>query len=241
MIEFSKTSSPDQFEIRFSGQVSQSDYEQSLVPALEAALAENDDIRVLAILDDSFTGFDLGAAWADTKTGLSHWRGFERIAVASDVGWVRVGVRAMAPLFPCPIQVFALSEVEQARRWLRESLGAIHVTELGGTAVQVQVMGTVDRNDFEHAQEGLSAHVRKTGGLRLLLDLREFGGWEGISALGAHLNVARAHAGEAERIAMVGDKAWQHMAQRVASKVLKAETRFFEAAQYEAAKVWVAR
>ena len=88
-------------------------------------------------------------------------------------------------------------------------------------------------------RKGLSAHIEKHGGLRLLLDLREFDGWQSVSALGAHLNIARIHAGTAQRISLVGDRAWQHMAERAANKVLSAETEFFEAKQYGAAKTWL--
>ena len=239
MIELQQTSAPDQIEIRFSGHVSQSDYDSDLVPAIEKALTDCDQVRVLAIFDDGFKSFDMGAAWADTKMGLSHWRGFDRIAIATDSSWISIGTRALAPLFPCPVQVFSTSETEAARRWLRESLGSIHLTELGGKAIQLKLLGKLDPDAFRRAGEGLSAHIREHGGLRLMLDLREFDGWLGISALGAHLNVVRAHVGQAERIAMVGNKAWQHMAERAASKILSAETQFFDAENYEAAKAWL--
>jgi hypothetical protein len=45
-----------------------------------------------------------------------------------------------------------------------------------------------------------------------VLDLREFDGWAGLSALGDHLSLVREHYRVPERIAIVGDKAWQKMA-----------------------------
>jgi len=239
MIELQATSASDQIEIQFSGHVSQSDYESDLVPAIKKALTENDQVRVLAIFGEGFKSFDMGAVWADTKMGLSHWRGFDRIAIATDSSWISIGARALAPMFPCPVQVFSTSETEAARRWLRESLGSIHLTELGGKAIQLKLLGKLDPDAFRRAEDGLSAHLREHGGLRLMLDLREFDGWLGISALGAHLNVVRTNVGQAERIAMVGNKVWQHMAERAASKILSAETQFFEAEKYDAAKVWL--
>lgn len=239
MIDILTTSASDLIEIRLSGQITQPEYDAVIVPAIEKGLADHDRLRVLVLVDPGFTGVDMGAAWSDTKMGLSHWRGFDRIAVATDIGWMKVAVRAMAPVFPCPVQVFGATALDDARLWLRESLGTIHVTELGGAAVQIQLLGKLDPEAFARAQDGLSAHMRAHDGLRLLLDLREFDGWQGLSALAAHLQVARANVGAAERIALVGDKTWQRMAERVAARILDAETRFFEAGQFDAAKAWL--
>jgi hypothetical protein len=239
MIELLPTASTHQLEFRFAGKVTQSDYDAVLVPAVKEALGEHDRIRVLAIMDEDFTGFDMGAMWADTQMGLSHWRGFDRVAVVTGKNWMTVGVRAFAPLAPCPLKAFDLSETDEARRWLRESLGTVHLKELGGGAVQVQLLGKLDPEAIANASESLSAHIREHGGFRLLLDLREFEGWQGLSALGAHLGLVRDHSGDAQRIAVVGKKGWQHMAQRVAGQVLRAETQFFDADQFDAAKSWV--
>lgn len=239
MIELLQTDAEDQLEVKFSGDVRQSDYEQVLIPAVETALAEKDRIRILAIFDADFSGFDLGAAWADTRMGLSHWRGFDRVAVATDVGWIKIAMRAFAPVAPCPVQAFSLAEAGQARRWLRESLGSVHLTDIGGAAIQVQLLGQLDPEVINAAETRLAEHISERGGFRLLLDLRKFDGWQGLSALGAHFNLVRTHAGHADRIAVVGDKTWQHMGQRVAKQVLNVEARFFEPAQFDAARMWL--
>ncbi|MEP2027788.1 MAG: STAS/SEC14 domain-containing protein [Paracoccaceae bacterium] len=239
MIELLMTASTHQLEFRFSGRVTQSDYDEVVLPAVKEALGEHDRIRVLAIADEGFTGFDMGAVWADTRMGLSHWRGFDRIAVATDKDWMTVGTRAFALLAPCPLKAFSISETDEARRWLRESLGTVHLSELGGTAIQVRLLGKLDPEVLANASESLSAHIQEHGGFKLLLDLREFEGWQGLSALGAHLGLVRDHSDDAQRIAVVGKKSWQHMAQRVAGQVLRAETRFFDAEELDAAKAWV--
>jgi hypothetical protein len=241
MIEHLATRSPDQIEFRFSGDVKQSDYETTLIPAVETALETQDTIRILVIFDESFSGFDLGAAWSDTKMGLSHWRGFDRVAVATDLGWLKIAMQGFAPLAPCPVRSFPLDQADDARRWLRESLGAVHITDLGGRAIQVQLLGQLDPDAIRAAEGELDRHISERGGFRLLLDLREFDGWQGVSALGAHFHLVRTHAGDADRIAVVGDKTWQNMAQRMAGRILDVPTQFFEPAQMEAAKVWLAQ
>ncbi|MCG7521360.1 STAS/SEC14 domain-containing protein [Ruegeria sp. Ofav3-42] len=240
MITVHTDSDGAQIEVELSGEVTSADYSETLVPAIEAALTEHDSVRLLAIVQPEFKGYDLGAAWSDTKLGLSHWRGFDRIAVAADQGWVQTSIRLAAPILPCPVHVFELSEVEAARRWMRESLGAIHVTDLGGPCVQISLMGKLDPEEYKQAELDLDSVLASKDGFRLLIDLREFDGWQGLTAMAAHFRLARGHIGMLDRAAIVGDKAWQHLAQRIASHVLGARTQFFPSEDFDNAKSWLA-
>ncbi len=240
MITVHKNSDGALIEVELSGEVTSSDYSNTLVPAIEAALKDHDAVRLLIIVGPEFKGYDLGAAWEDTKLGLSHWRGFDRAAVVTDNTWVKTGVRLAAPLMPCPVQVFDMSDVEEARRWLRESLGAIHVIDLGGPCVQVSLMGKVDPEEYEQAEQELDKLLSERDGFRLLIDLREFDGWQGLTALAAHFRLARNHVGLLDRAAIVGDRAWQHIAQRVGRHVLGTRTEFFAPEEFENAKNWLA-
>lgn len=222
-----------------SGKIQSADYEDSLVPAIERALAEHDSIRMLVIAGDDFEGYDMGAAWADTKLGLSHWRGFDRVAVATDRSWMQTAIRMASPILPCPVQVFPAMQEEDARRWLRESLGAVHIIDLGGSVIQVQLLGDVDAAAYQKAEGVLDAKIHDNDGFRLLLDLTQFTGWQGISALSAHFSLAREHAPIAERVAILGNKNWQRLAERVGGAFLKADVRFFDEADANTAKNWL--
>ncbi|MEM1006076.1 MAG: STAS/SEC14 domain-containing protein [Pseudomonadota bacterium] len=227
-------------EVELSGQVTAADYATVLVPAIETALNQHDSVRLLAIVQPEFKGYDLGAAWSDTKLGLSHWRGFDRIAVVADQGWVQTSVRLAAPILPCPVQVFDLAELEAARRWIRQSLGSIHVIDLGGPCVQISLLGKLDPDEYRQAERDLDALLQDRQGFRLLIDLREFDGWHGLSALAAHFRLASRHVGALDRAAIVGDKAWQHVAQRVAGHILGTRTEYFPPDEIENAKSWLA-
>ncbi len=228
-----------QIELELTGQVSRDDYETTLIPAIETALTAQDQLRILVLMDEGFEGFDLGAAWADIQMGLTHWRGFDRIAVVAAAGWIKTGVRIMAPLMPCPVQLFAPAEAEAARRWLRQSLGTVHMEVLPSGALHVQLMGKLDPQVLARAEDGLDAHIRASDNFRLLLDLGQFEGWQGLSALGAHFKLVREHAPQASKLAILGDKGWQHMGQRVASHFLNAETQFFEISARAQAETWL--
>ena len=239
MIDVINTDDGNQLEVHLSGQVTQDDYTSVLIPAIENALKEHDKVRVLAVVGDGFTGYDISALWADSKLGLTYWNGFDRLAVAADKRWIATAVRAFSPLMPCPVQVFALADAGAARRWLRESLGAVHIRDLGGPGLQVQLMGRPDADDFTGAAGDLDARLRAREGFRLLLDLRAFEGWQGLSAVAEHFTLVREHAALAERVAVVGEHDWQKLGQRIAGRFLNAETRYFPSEEFDAAREWL--
>jgi hypothetical protein len=224
---------------RISGNVTGSDYDSVLTPAVEQAIEKFDRIRLLAQVGPDFKGYNLDAVWDDTKLGLRHWNGFERVAVVTDVGWIRMGVKAMSFMMPCPVQLFGIDQLDDARRWLRESLGSIHI-QTEGDIVSVRLLGKLDPGAYDGVNDDIDNVMSRTEHVRLLLDLREFDGWSGLSALGDHLSLVREHYRVPERIAIVGDKAWQKMAGKIMDRFVNAQTRFFDSGDYDGAVAWVA-
>jgi hypothetical protein len=102
------------------GDVTGADYESVLIPAVEEMLARQKSIRFLYHLGEEFTGFDAKAMWDDARVGLQHLTAWERVAVVSDVGWLRTAVKAFGFVMPGHVRVFSNSELEAARRWLSE-------------------------------------------------------------------------------------------------------------------------
>jgi hypothetical protein len=226
-------------EFTVSGRVTAADYETVLIPAIEKALDESDRIRVLVRFADDFEGYSLEAAWDDTKLGLRHWRGFDRAAVVADDHLVRMAMKAFSFAFPCPLRTFPAAELEEARLWLAEDLGTIHVRKLGGNGLAVQLIGQVDSAAYDRAADEIDAFIAEHGRIRLLVDLREFDGWQGISALSEHLSLVRDHRHAPEKVAVAGVATWQHLAEKVFSRFLDAETRYFQGAEMEDVERWL--
>lgn len=226
-------------EFTVSGRVTGADYDTVLVPAIEKALAEHDRIRILVQFADDFAGYSLEAAWDDTKLGLRHWRGFDRAAVVADDHLVRMTMKAFSFAFPCPFRTFASGELEEARLWLAEDLGTIHLRELGGNGLAVQLIGQVDSAAYDRASDEIDAFIGQHGRIRLLVDLREFDGWQGLSALAEHLSLVRDHHRAPEKVAVVGAAAWQHLAQQIIGQFLNAETKYFQGADMAGVERWL--
>jgi hypothetical protein len=143
---------------RCSGRITGEEMQRLVIPPIEAALLEFDHIKALVVLEPSFEGLSLEAAWDDTSLGLRHWDGFERLAVVTDLGWARHGMRAMAVLLPCPVHLFPRAEQDNARRWLSESLGTVHI-DRQGEVITISLIGHVDQHDGRGAELRQPSHM----------------------------------------------------------------------------------
>jgi hypothetical protein len=100
------------------GHVTAEDYKAVLVPAVEAAFKQHDKVRLYYQVDPEFSGIEPSAMWEDFKVGVGHWLGWERIAIVTDIDWIRHSVRAFSFLMPGTVKVFALADAPAAREWI---------------------------------------------------------------------------------------------------------------------------
>jgi len=103
-----------------TGVVTGADYETVLIPAVEDVLARHERIRCLYHLGSEFEKFDARAIWDDARVGLQHLKAWERVAVVTDVGWVRTTMKALGFVIPGEFRLFGNSEFAEARQWLCE-------------------------------------------------------------------------------------------------------------------------
>jgi hypothetical protein len=102
------------------GKVTSADYEQVLIPAVDAARAASEEgkVRVLYVLDADFPDYTAGAMWEDTKLGLAKLRAWERIAVVSDADWLAKALHAFGWIMPGEVKAFRREELDEARSWV---------------------------------------------------------------------------------------------------------------------------
>jgi SpoIIAA-like len=100
------------------GEVSSDDYKNVLIPAVEAALENHDKVRLLYVLGERFDRVSAGAALEDAKLGLEHLRGWELMAVVTDVEWIGHALKAVDWMIPAKIRVFSTSERAAAEAWV---------------------------------------------------------------------------------------------------------------------------
>jgi len=100
------------------GRVTQEDYQTVFVPAVEAAFKRHDKVRLYYETGSDFTDIEPSAVWQDTMVGLSHLFSWKRIAVVSDVEWIRNTFQLFAFLMPAPMKLFPSSGANVARIWI---------------------------------------------------------------------------------------------------------------------------
>jgi hypothetical protein len=109
-----------------------------------------------------------------------------------------------------------------------------------GDVVTARLLGKLDPGAYDGVNEEIDNVMSYAEYVRLVLDLRKFYGRSCLSALGHHLSLAREHYRVPERIAIVGDKAWQNMAGKIMARFVNARTMFFDSDDYEGAVAWIA-
>ncbi len=118
MLELIKGFPENVVAISASGMVTRKDYNDVLIPAAKKAFARYEKIRVYYEISPKFTGFAPAAAWEDFKFGMEHFFHWERIAVVTDVEWVRLTINALRFMFPGQAQVFKVAEAKAAKEWI---------------------------------------------------------------------------------------------------------------------------
>jgi hypothetical protein len=106
---------------RASGEVTARDYEKTLIPAIKDKLDRHKKVSLLYHLGPEFTGFTAGAMWDDTRIGFQHLASWDRIALVSDVPWIRHMVNALGFVVPGTVRVFDDNQLPEAKHWVSES------------------------------------------------------------------------------------------------------------------------
>jgi SpoIIAA-like len=102
------------------GKITANDYEFIIIPAVEELFSRQEKVRFLYHLGDDVTGFEADAMWDDTKLGLKHLQGWERLAIVSDIEWVRAAVKIFRLVIPGHVRIFNNSELTEAKKWISE-------------------------------------------------------------------------------------------------------------------------
>ncbi len=100
------------------GRVSKEDYETVLVPAVLAALKNHGKLRLYYETAGDFGGIDAGAVWEDFMVGMEHFTRWERIALVSDVEWIKHTMRFFSFLMPAQMKLFPNAQAAEARAWI---------------------------------------------------------------------------------------------------------------------------
>lgn len=118
MIELMDQTGGDLVAVRCTGKLTDQDYKEVFIPALESALAGGGKIRALLLLDERFQGWDAHAMWDDAKFGMAHRNDFSKIAVAGGARWIEWGLSLASHFMQGQVKSFETDQSDQALAWL---------------------------------------------------------------------------------------------------------------------------
>jgi hypothetical protein len=99
-----------------SGKLSAEDYRDVVLPALERASASG-EVRFVIVMPE-FHGMSGGALWQDLKMGVEHLRAWKRIALVTDIDWMRYATELFGWMTPGEVKVFKLEQRDEAIAWV---------------------------------------------------------------------------------------------------------------------------
>jgi hypothetical protein len=110
--------------------------------------------------------------------------------------------------------------------------------ESRGKVLVYHVTGKVAAEQYERVREDMKAGIAEHGKIRVLIDTT---GWSGadVRVVWEDLKFTTQHLSDFERLALVGERAWQRWVARAGDYLTKAEARYFEPEQRAEALDWV--
>ena len=110
--------------------------------------------------------------------------------------------------------------------------------EDGGKSLVVHVSGKLTKADYEHFVPEFEQLVQEHGKLRVLFDMIGLQGWD-AGALWEDIKFDVKHFADIERLAMVGDKKWEHGMAVFCKPFTRATIRYFDHADAAEARTWL--
>ena len=98
-----------------SGRLNAEDYRDVVLPVLRRAYA-GDEFRFVIVIPE-FGGMTGGAVWQDLKVGVEHLHAWKRIALVTDIDWVRHATELFGWMTPGEVEVFPLAQRDEAIAW----------------------------------------------------------------------------------------------------------------------------
>ncbi|MBN1590555.1 MAG: STAS/SEC14 domain-containing protein [Pirellulales bacterium] len=115
----------------------------------------------------------------------------------------------------------------------------LEVLTTADNVVELALQGTIRANDFDRIREHVDELIARHGAVRLLLDATEFEGWQDVEAAKTHFEFVKEHHDRVERIAVLGNRQWQHWLASAIGVFLHPEVKCFEPDEREAARMWL--
>jgi hypothetical protein len=108
----------------------------------------------------------------------------------------------------------------------------------GGKVLELEVTGKLTDEDYRRWVPEFERLAESHGKIRLLFEMNGFHGWEARAAWD-DLKFGVRHFNDIERLAMVGDKRWQHWMAGLCKVLTTGKVRYFDRSEAGRARAWI--
>ncbi len=113
------------------------------------------------------------------------------------------------------------------------------LTGLPDHTVGFKLSGKLHDEDYRQFVPLVDAEIARDGKVNVLAQFHDFHGWD-AHALWDDIKFATTHCAKIQRIALIGEKSWEKWMAAVCKPFTLAKIRYFDAADFDAAKAWCA-
>jgi hypothetical protein len=107
-----------------------------------------------------------------------------------------------------------------------------------GAILGFQMSGRLHDQDYVKFVPIIESAVKQFGKVRMLAQFHDFRGWD-PHALWDDIKFSAHHCHDVERIAIIGDRAWERWMAGVCKPFTKAKIQYFDVSQADLAWAWV--
>jgi hypothetical protein len=112
------------------------------------------------------------------------------------------------------------------------------LSQSSGKVLGFKLSGKLHDEDYKKFVPMVDDAISKSGKVRVLAQFHDFHGWD-LHALWDDIKFSTTHCTKIERIALVGEKAWEKWMAAVCKPFTMAKIRYFDEAEIDAAWAWV--
>jgi hypothetical protein len=110
--------------------------------------------------------------------------------------------------------------------------------ELDGMLLVVKVSGKLSKADYERFVPETERLIKLFGKIRVVFEISDFHGWE-LGAVWEDIKFDFKHFTDIERLAIIGDRAWEHGMAVFCKPFTTAKIQYFDLNQSAAARKWI--
>ena len=117
-------------------------------------------------------------------------------------------------------------------------MAVIFQEEAGGKILVLKLSGKLTKEDYQQFVPHVERLFQEHGKLRILCEMHDFHGWQ-AGALWQDIKFDLKHFAHIERLAFIGDKAWEHGMAVFCKPFTIAKIRYFDKSESDDAQTWI--